>query len=181
MEVPHPTWRGGLQPSLQGAPSGLPAEGAPSRVSGLRARLQPEPGTGPAAPPPQWLCWRARREQSRSESGAPRRAPGAHRAPTLAAAQPPAVSSAHLRARRAGRGARPGARLERANCSGALAAYSLSPPPTLPRPRLWPVLAFGILAGPRPPGPDCWPPRAGFEVWPFDQKDWVGAAGRPGA
>lgn len=119
---------------------------------------------------------RARREESRSESGAPRRAPGAHRAPTPAAAQPPSVSSARLRARPAGRGARPGAGLEGTNCSRALAASSLSPTP-----RVWPVLALGALAGPRPPGPDCWAPRAGFKVWPFDQKDRVGAASRPGA
>ena len=179
--------------------------GAPSDLAGRLAALTPgcpewtpgrgrsEPGLGPPGAPPAGAWDGTRRsassvalragaqgaEQIRERSAPP--GPGAHRAPTLAAAQPPAVSSAHLRARRAGRGARPGARLERANCSGALAAYSLSPPPTLPRPRLWPVLAFGILAGPRPPGPDCWPPRAGFEVWPFDQKDWVGAAGRPGA
>ncbi|XP_065798102.1 death-associated protein kinase 2-like [Muntiacus reevesi] len=90
LEVLDPTWPGGLQPSPQGAPRGLPAGGAQSRVSGLRARLQPAPGTGPAAPPSRWLCGRARRERSRSESSAPRRAPGAHRAPTPAAAQPPA-------------------------------------------------------------------------------------------
>ncbi|CAN0541042.1 unnamed protein product [Rangifer tarandus platyrhynchus] len=90
LEVLDPTWPGGLQPSPQGVPRGLPAGGAQSRVSGLRARLQPAPGTGPAAPPPRWLCGRARRERSRSESSAPLRAPGAHRAPTPAAAQPPA-------------------------------------------------------------------------------------------
>ncbi|KAM9714946.1 uncharacterized protein ACBT57_020133 [Dama dama] len=90
LEVLDPTWPGGLQPSPQGAPRGLPAGGAQSRVSGLRARLQPAPGTGPAAPPPRCLCGRASRERSRSESSAPGRAPGAHRGPTAAAAQPPA-------------------------------------------------------------------------------------------
>lgn len=132
LEVLDPTWPGGLQPSPQGAPRGLPAGGAQSRVSGLRARVQPAPGTGPAAPPPRCLCGRASRQRSRSESSAPRRAPGAHRAPTAAAAQPPAVSSARLRARRAGWGDRSGAGQEETNCSGALAPYSLSPPPPPP-------------------------------------------------
>lgn len=119
-------------------------------------RLQPAPGTGPAAPPSRLLRGSAGRraptaqgaERSRAESSAPGRAPRAYRASTPGAAQPPAVSSARLRARRAGQGARLGAGASGGKLlRGKSAARSLTPPP-----RVWPALALGALAGPGPQG-----------------------------
>lgn len=124
----HPPWTNppgagspeGLH-SPAGCPEGLPAGGAPSPVPGLRERLRPAPGTGLAAPPPRLLSGSAGGqapggqggERSPAERRAPRRAHRAHRAhrsrrpAAPSAAQPPCVSSARLRARRAERGARP--------------------------------------------------------------------------
>ena len=71
---------GSLGPHPGAVPRGLPVEGAPSAVSGLRVRLQPAPGTGPAAPPSRLLRGSAGRrtptaqgaEPSRQQRGRPR-------------------------------------------------------------------------------------------------------------
>lgn len=89
-ELPSP-------PSPRGSPAGVPAGGAPSSGPSVRARLQPAPGTGLAAPPPRLLGGSAggRRAQGAELSRAPRSPPRPGARPASAhAAQPLAVSSA---------------------------------------------------------------------------------------
>lgn len=106
---PLPGREAGLSP--RGCPEGAPAGGAQSPVPRSRARLQPAPGTGLAAPPPRLLGCSAggRRALWEERTAGPSPAhPAVSPVPAaVAAAQPPAVSSTCLRARRAGRGARP--------------------------------------------------------------------------